>query len=54
MQIETECAHCARPMRLTLGSDLKHQVDDGRARPLIFEPEIDWTTFVEPNITHAY
>lgn len=41
-------------MRLTIGSDLKHQIADGRARPLLFEPEIEWARFVEPNIIHAY
>jgi hypothetical protein len=41
-------------MRLIVGSDLKHQIADGSNRPLLFEPEIDWATFAEPNITHAY
>ena len=41
-------------MRLIAGSDLKHQIADGSARPLLFEPEIDWATFAEPNITQAY
>ena len=54
VEIRTECAHCARPMRLTIGSNLKHRIADGRARPLLFEPDIDWATFVEPNIIHAY
>jgi hypothetical protein len=41
-------------MRLTVGSDLKHQVVAGSNRPLIFEPQVDWSTFAEPNITRAY
>jgi hypothetical protein len=41
-------------MRFTVGSDLKHQIADGSARPLLFEPGIDWATFAEPNIIHAY
>jgi hypothetical protein len=41
-------------MRLALGSDLTHQILGGSTRPLLFEPEIDWATFSEPNITHAY
>lgn len=40
-------------MHLTIGSDLKHQVAGG-ARPLVFEPAIDWEGFAERNITHAY
>jgi hypothetical protein len=41
-------------MLLTIGSDLKHQVGKGSIGPLVFEPEIDWARFVEPNIIHAY
>ena len=41
-------------MRIVIGSDLKYQVFGGSRRPMLFEPEIDWTTFDEPNITHAY
>ena len=41
-------------MRLVVGSDLKHQIVEGGARLLLFEPEVDWATFAEPNITHAY
>jgi len=41
-------------MRITIGSNLKYQIDKGSVKPLLFEPEIDWTTFAEPNIIHAY
>ncbi len=41
-------------MRFTVGSDLKSQVAAGSPEPLLFEPEIDWATFTEPNIIHAY
>jgi hypothetical protein len=41
-------------MRLTVGSDLKWRVEERSAKPLLFEPEIDWTAFAEPNIIHAY
>ena len=54
VQIETECVHCATSMRLTIDSDLNHGVGAGRAGPLVFEPEVDWSTFTEPNITRAY
>jgi len=54
VEIRTECAHCARPMRFTVGSDLKHQITNAGARPLLFEPAIDWATFAEPNIIYAY
>jgi hypothetical protein len=41
-------------MRLTVGSDLKYRVVERGAKPLLFEPEIDWAKFSEPNIIHAY
>lgn len=41
-------------MRFVCGSDLKFQVLEGRSDALLFEPEVDWTTFTEPNITLAY
>lgn len=41
-------------MRFVFGSDLKFQVLEGRRDALLFEPEVDWATFTEPNITQAY
>ena len=41
-------------MRLTVDSDLRWSLQDSDAEPLVFEPQIDWETFSEPNITHAY
>jgi hypothetical protein len=54
VEIETECAHCRKSIEMRVGSDLKHHVASKRARPLVFEPAIDWQRFNEPNITHAY
>ena len=41
-------------MRFEVTSDLKFKVVEGGKAPLLFEPSIDWTKFVEPNIVHAY
>ena len=54
VHIETECAHCARPMALTVDSELGSTVHDAAASPLVFSPQVDWATFEEPNITHAF
>ena len=54
VDIETVCAHCARPMRLTADSELRFRVHDTAADPLVFSPQVDWATFEEPNITHAF
>jgi hypothetical protein len=54
VDIQSECAHCRRPMRLTADSELRFRVHDGGAEPLVFSPQVDWATFEEPNITHAF
>ena len=54
VDVESECAHCARPLRLTVDSELRFRVRDETAEPLVFSPQVDWTTFQEPNITHAF
>jgi hypothetical protein len=37
-----------------LDSELKFQVNDADAGSLVFLPDLDWDTFTEPNIIHAY
>ena len=54
VDIETGCAHCARPLRLTVDSELRVRAHDEAAEPLVFSPQVDWATFREPNITHAF
>ncbi len=53
--IETECKHCTRPISIEMDSDLNYRIigDEG-ARPLVFMPDVDWATFREPNIIHAF
>jgi hypothetical protein len=52
--IKTQCAHCAQPLEIILDSELNYRVSDEAAKPLIFEPHINWTEFTEPNIIDAY
>ena len=52
--IETECAHCGQPMHLTVDSDMRYQVSETGAEPLVFQPQIDWSNFTEPNIIDAF
>ena len=54
VDIESECAHCARPLHLTADSELRLRVRDEAPEPLVFSPQVDWVTFEEPNITHAF
>ena len=41
-------------MSMTVSSDLKVSIHDQDASPLVFMPQVDWQTFAEPNIIHAY
>ena len=52
--IETSCGHCGQPMRLTVDSEMQYEAELAGSKPMFFEPQIDWPTFTEPNIVHAY
>jgi hypothetical protein len=39
----SECAHCARPLRIEIGSDLRYRVDPEAAGALVFVPMVDFT-----------
>ena len=41
-------------MRIELDNKLRRRAYDEGAEPLVFTPNIDWATFTEPNIIHAY
>ena len=38
----TECAHCRRPLRIAIGSDLRYEVDPEAAGALVFVPMVDF------------
>jgi hypothetical protein len=52
--ISTTCAHCGQAIHITLDGDLEFQVAENDAAPLVYMPHVDWQTFSEPNIIHAY
>jgi hypothetical protein len=54
VEIHTSCAHCGSPMGLVVDSDLDHRIVEGGQTPLVFEPEVDWSRFNDPNIIHGY
>lgn len=53
-ELVTECAHCQARLDLTVTSDLRILVRTEGAVPLVFEPEVNWRQFGEPNILNAY
>jgi hypothetical protein len=54
VDVESECAHCARPLHFTVDRELRFRLRDEPAEPLVFSPQVNWATFEEPNITHAF
>ncbi len=54
VRIDTECACCGRKLSVQLDEQLRGEVIEGNPEPLVFSPDVDWDTFDEPNITHAY
>lgn len=54
VEVESECVHCRRALHLTFDSELDWRVAERGARPLLFEPDVDWQTFTAPNIIHDY
>ena len=53
-EIETSCVHCGQKLHIHLDSEGVWSVSQPGAAPLVFEPEVDWTTFTKPNIIDDY
>jgi hypothetical protein len=54
VEIKTVCAHSKKPMQITVDQHLNFTVIEGGPQPLVFEPDIDWSTFSEPRIIDGY
>ncbi len=52
--IETECAHCARPLHIEIDSDLNYSVAEKDADPLILAPMVDFGKLQDPSIIDAF
>ncbi len=51
--IQSECAHCARRLRIEIHHDLRHFVLEGEA-PLVFVPLVDLQKIEAPSIIHDF
>ena len=51
--IETECAHCSRPIQLELDSESNFRVVKGD-EPLVFVPLVDFEKLKDPSIIDAF
>ena len=52
--IETECAHCGRPLHIEMNSDLRNSVTELGATPLVFAPMVDFDRLKDPSIIDAF
>jgi len=54
VEIDTTCAHCDGPIGIVVDSDLDYRIVKGGPRPLVFEPDVDWSRFKDPDIIDGY
>ncbi len=52
--VQTECAHCSKPIHIELDSDLKYQVNEEESDPLVFSPLIDFARITDPSIIDVF
>jgi hypothetical protein len=53
-QIETECAHCGKPIHIQIDSDLNYKVLEPGADPLVFVPNVNFATLKDPSIIDGF
>ena len=54
IEIESECVHCGRRSTSPPTTSCRWSVAERGARPLIFEPDVDWGEFEAPTIVDDY
>jgi hypothetical protein len=54
VEIKSTCAHCGMPMEIVVDSKLNYRIVKGDRSPLVFEPDVDWSRFKDPNIIDGY
>ncbi len=54
IQIETECAHCGKPIHIEIDSDLNYKVLEADADPLVFVPTVNFATLKDPSIIDGF
>ena len=52
--IETECAHCGKPIHIEIDSDLNYSVLETDADPLVFVPSVDFSRLKDPSIIDGF
>lgn len=50
MLVETECAHCQKPLHLEMDHELNIRVREEGATPMVFMPIVDFSKLEAPSI----
>ena len=48
--IRTECVHCHQPLHLEVDSEMKYQVKEAGAAPMLFVPMVNFEKLGKPSI----
>ncbi len=54
VRIESKCHHCSKALTIDVDDQLKWTVRQAGASPLLFEPDVAWSSFHGANIIHDY
>ena len=54
MVVETECAHCARPMHIDIDSEMRCRAEEQGADPWLFVADVDFSRLTEPSIVDVF
>ncbi len=52
--VNTECAHCSRPMGIEIDSDLNYTVREESCEPIIFVPDVNLFKVEDESIINAF
>jgi len=52
--VNTECAHCKKPMEIVIDSDLDFTVSEQGCEPIVFVPSVDLFKIEEESIINAF
>ncbi len=54
VEINSACANSDNAIKVVIDSDLNYRILTGSPSLLVFEPDVDWNRFQEPNILNGY
>jgi len=52
--VNTECAHCSRPIEIKIDSDLNYAVKEEGCEPIVFVPDVNLFKLEDESIINAF